>query len=198
MKSNIVVNKKTGEKVTAIYAPTKSGNLRYHIDGKPLTDKKFDSLYSIVDGNEENIFNTLVGKKVLFIENDNALENGLDEFENILKKIGVKYTVLFTASEQPFDKILSAINTHDCIVFQTQWVYDISKKIKEYMLSLLQKKIVIECYISEPSFYYKPDTIHDVYIYSCQSYWGEADKETETFYKLSDKAYWDYKNGFDS
>lgn len=146
----------------------------------------------------ENVIDTLKGKKVLFLENDSELNNGLDEFERILKGADIEYTVLFELSELPLQTITEAINSYDAIVFQTQWVYDIAKKLFEYVKALPEKKIVIECYINEPTWYYKSQhgSKHDVFIYSCQVHWGEADKETETFYKLTNKAYWDYKNGF--
>lgn len=40
--------KATGEIKTAIYATTPSGSKRYYVDGKPVSDKKFDSLYKII------------------------------------------------------------------------------------------------------------------------------------------------------
>ncbi len=147
----------------------------------------------------ENVLKTLRGKKVLFLENDHDLANGLDEFERVLKGGGIEYKVLFGLSELPLNEITEAINECDAIVFQTQWVYDIAKKLFEYVKALPTKKIVIECYINEPTWYYKSQhgSKHDVYIYTCQVHWGEADKETERFYKLTNTAYWDYKNGFD-
>ena len=147
---------------------------------------------------EQNIIATLKGKKVLFLEGDNSLENGLEEFEAILKRGDIEYTLFFNIEEKELSDITTAINNHDCIVFMTQWVYDISKTLSEYMFSLQDKKIVIEAYITEPTWYYTPkNTIHDVYIYSCMMCWGEPLKDNETFYKLSDNAYWNYENKFD-
>lgn len=147
----------------------------------------------------ENIAKTLKGKKVLFLENDNTLDNGLDEFERILKSANIEYTILFELSEKPLQSIIDSINSHDAIVFMTQWVYDIAEKLFLYIKSLKEKKIVIEAYIAEPTWYYKNQhgSKYDVYIYSCQVTWGEADKESEKFYKLTNNAYWDYKNKFD-
>jgi hypothetical protein len=83
-------------------------------------------------------------------------------------------------------------------VFQTQWVYDISKKLLEYVKSIPKKKIVVECYIYEPTWFYKRQhgSKHDVYVYSCDVLFGEENKENETFYKLTNKPYWSYKNEF--
>lgn len=80
------------------------------------------------------------------------------------------------------------------IVFQTRWLYNISKDLLAYATSMSSKKIFIEVYISEPTWYYSSQhgTHHDVYIYS--SIAGVI----ETFYKLTEKPYWDYENGFDT
>lgn len=148
---------------------------------------------------EQNIIKTLKGKKVVFLERDSSLANGLDEFERILKSSGIEYKVLFDLEEKQLEEIIKEINEHDALVFMTQWVYDISKKLFEYVKSLPEKKIVIEGYINEPTWYYSTQhgTHHDVYIYSCQVIFGKADKDTETFFKLTEKPYWDYENGFD-
>lgn len=147
----------------------------------------------------ENIINTLKGKKVLFLENDGRLDNGLDEFERILKSAGIQYCVLFELSEIPLDTITKAIDSHDAIVFQTQWVRKISTTLFDYVNGLRDKKVVIECYIHEPTWYYKKQhgSKHDVYIYTCLTDYGKANKESEEFYKLTNKPYWDYANRFD-
>ncbi|HUS48525.1 MAG TPA: hypothetical protein VMZ91_00025 [Candidatus Paceibacterota bacterium] len=144
----------------------------------------------------ENILKTLKGKKVLFLENDTSLNDGLDCFEQRLIENEIEYKTLFNLEEVPFDDILKSISECDCIVFMTQWVYEASKKIKEYMFALKDKKIVIEVYICEPTWYYKPRSAHDVYIYSCYRPWKSDPIEDEKFYKLSQKPYWDYKNKF--
>lgn len=46
MTTEIIV-KETGERKTAIYAPNSSGNMRYNVDGKFYTDKKFNQLFTI-------------------------------------------------------------------------------------------------------------------------------------------------------
>lgn len=147
----------------------------------------------------ENVVDVLKGKTVLFLENGDSLENGLDEFERILQGAGIEYTILYGLSELPVHEITTAINTHDAIVFQTCWVYDISKKLLEYVRNMYSKRIVIECYINEPTWYYasQHESKHDVYIYSCPVIFGEPDKEYECFYKLTEEPYWDYKNKFD-
>lgn len=148
---------------------------------------------------EQNIAETFKDKKVLFLENDCVLENGLDEFERILRRTGIEYRVMFDLSEQPLVDITNAISECDVIVFMTQWVYDISKTLFKYVSELEHKKSIVEVYISEPTWYYASQhgTHHDVYIYSCNVHWGEADKDTEKFYKLTEEPYWDYKNNFD-
>ena len=152
-----------------------------------------------INSPRKNIAKLLKGKKVLFLENDNGLYNGLNEFEQVLKDNKIEYKCLFDLSEQPFDTVIDAIKEYDAIVFQTQWVYDVSKKLKEYMFASTDKKIVIECVIDEPTWYYKPKSAHDVYFVKCPMYDFEAEAGDEfwEFKKLSNKPYWDYKNKFD-
>ncbi len=47
MKATTIIVKKTGEVKTAIYFATPSGNLRYHVDCKPYSDRTFDKLFVI-------------------------------------------------------------------------------------------------------------------------------------------------------
>lgn len=140
---------------------------------------------------KENIINTLLGKKVLFLENDTSLDNGLEKFEAVLKDAGIQYNVLFNLSTLPLNDILDAINTYDCIVFQTQWLTEISKKLFQYIQSLRDKKIVVEVYINEPTWFYHSEVFgkHEVFIFTSIN--------DECFYKLTNKPYWDYKNNFD-
>lgn len=48
-----VQNKVTGEIKYAVYAANTSGNMRYNVDGKFLTDKQFDKNYIIVKANQD-------------------------------------------------------------------------------------------------------------------------------------------------
>lgn len=148
----------------------------------------------------ENIIETLAEKKVLFLENSEGLYHGLDVFEELLIKHNIEYKCLFSVSEIHFDSIIAAIKECDAIVFQTTWTYDISRAITEHLVKSQDKKTVIECYISEPSWYYKPDAIHDVYICNPprRSFKKDPVKEADwEFYKLSGSAYWNYENEFD-
>ncbi len=136
----------------------------------------------------ENILATLKGKKVLFLENDNSLDNGLDVFQEILQAGNIEHKVLFGLSKMNIEDIIAHITEYDAIVFQTRWQTDASLSLSEYMFALETKKIVVEVFLGDPTWYYKPKSAHDVYIYNHILNW---------FYKLSDKPYWDYKNEFD-
>ena len=144
---------------------------------------------------KENVVSTLSGKKVLFLENDSDLDNGLETFESVLKDAGIQYKVLFNLSKLPIQQVLDEINTHDCIVFQTQWLTSISHKLFEFVQSLPEKKIVIEVYINEPTWFRHLEVFghHEVFIYKQDKY----HLLPECFYKLTNKPYWEYKNRFD-
>jgi hypothetical protein len=142
---------------------------------------------------EQNILSTLKGKKVLFLENGNTLDYGLDELEKICIRSGISYNTLFHLKYRPLDEIKEAINNCSVLIFQTTWVYDIANILEDYIRNLAEVKIVVECYIDEPTWYYSNQhgSKHEVYIYNCLS------KESESFYRLSSKPYWEYENGFD-
>jgi len=137
----------------------------------------------------------------LFLENDNGLYNGLDAVEELLQQNSIEYSCLFDLKEVPFETIIDQIGKHDAIVFQTQWVYEISHKLKEFMFASKDKKIVIECCICDPSWYYQPKAVvHDVYFVKAPHYSFEKGEDQDLFWqfkKLSNKPYWDYKNEFD-
>jgi len=192
------IERSSGKEIFAIYAANSSGNMRLNVNGKFYSDRQFSKLFDSIQKNpQQNIANVLKGKKVLFLENDNGLYNGLEAFEAILKQNKIKYKCLFEVSEMPLEKIIKAIGSFDAIIFQTQWVYPVSKKLYEYMAALQEKKIVIECFINEPTWYYKPDVVHDVYIYAYQDLQELWEGNGHKFYKLSETAYWDYINKFD-
>ena len=144
----------------------------------------------------ENFLETVKDKTILFIENDNGLYNGLDIIEETLIENKIKYNCLFDVSSLPVEYIKKQIECADVIIFQTTWTYEVSKQIHDFIASIKNdNKIIIENYINEPSWYYKPDVIHDVFI--CKTpieTWEDMEWE---FYKLSDDPYWDYENKFD-
>lgn len=147
----------------------------------------------------QNIIETLKGKKVLFLENSNSLEYGLKEFEKILKEANIKYKTLFKLQDLQPPIIMEAIDNYEAIVFQTTWKTSISREIYDYVGSLSEKKIIVECFLKEPTWYYASQhgTHHDVYLYSCPVFYDKVKKEEEEFYKLTEKAYWNYENKFD-
>jgi len=54
MKTINVQNKITGQIHVAVYTFTPSGNLRYNVDGKFYTDKKFDQTFKILSNEINN------------------------------------------------------------------------------------------------------------------------------------------------
>lgn len=158
-----------------------------------MSGKKKATPNLIINTPKQNVVNVLSGKKVLFIENDSSLENGLEYLEMVIKDNDIEYKKIFKASLKPLATIIDNINEYDAIVFMTQWLTETSKILTEYVRSLQTKKTVIQVYINEPTWYYASQhgSIHDVYIYQ------NMDGKYENFYKLTDKAYWDYENKFD-
>jgi hypothetical protein len=143
---------------------------------------------------KQNIVSLLTHKKVLFLEGDNGLYHGLEKVEQILIDAGIEYKALFNVRERPIDDIVAHIMQYDAIIFQTQWVYQVSQEIKKFAFGMKSKRIFIECYLSDPTWYFKPKVAHDVYILKAPLQWQT--EEDMKFYKLSQKPYWDYKNKF--
>lgn len=145
----------------------------------------------------ENLLNVLQGKKVLFIENDHGLYNGLERLEDFLKENKIEYKCLFDVQKMPFENIVKAISENDAIVFQTQWVYEIARKLSQFLQDYKEKKIVIEVPVgADPTWYYLPKgVVHDLYFLQLanKDTWYQEDK----FLKITDKPYWDYENNFD-
>lgn len=146
----------------------------------------------------ENIVKTLIGKKVLFLENGTGLEECSEEFQKLLNANSIENKVLEDIAEMDFKIVLDEITKADAIAFETQWVYEISKKLHDYLLKSKDKKAVIECYVNEPTWSRKPKSVHDVFIFTCDPVSIELGGGTPyEFYKLSNKGFWDYKNKFD-
>lgn len=146
---------------------------------------------------QENILSVLKDKSILFIENDMGLYNGLDKVEELLIENKIKYNCLFDVSSLPLEYVKKQIEWSNVIIFQTTWTYEVSKQIHDFIASIKNdNKIIIEHYVNEPSWYYKPDVAHDVYI--CRTPLRDLDDIDDwEFYLLSEEPYWDYENKFD-
>jgi len=151
-------------------------------------------------GPKQNFLETVQGKKVLFLENDLSLNYGLQYVHRILQLNSIENKIIYQVNEVDkvgeLQSVINAIEEYDVIIFMSQWVYDTSLKLRKYAFDMKNKKIFIECYISEPTWYYKPNVVHDVYVLKPQQYDFE-DESFWRFYKLSDKAFWAYENKFD-
>lgn len=113
----------------------------------------------------EKLQSVLYKKDCLFLERGNYLEDCIRLFYNWIVENKIEHNILFDLSNANLDYIKNQINRFDVIVFQTTWTYEISHTLYEYLKNLKDKKIIIECYINEPSWYYKPKgIIHDVFI----------------------------------
>jgi hypothetical protein len=113
---------------------------------------------------KQNLSKVLKGKKILFIENDRGLYNGLDFLVEYFKKAKITYDCLFQADEKPIEDVLKAISETDVIIFQTTWRTDTRKKLSNFLYESKDKKIIIEHCINDPHWYYQPDgVVHDIY-----------------------------------
>lgn len=125
--------------------------------------------------------------QILFLENDYGLHNSVGEFYKWTVENKIRTHALFNISALPFEYIEGMIDWYDLIVFETQWVYEISERLKKHISELKSKKTILECYTGQPTWSQKPDVIHDVYILNS----GNDDMKYWKLHQLKkDKHYW--------
>lgn len=114
------------------------------------------------------MIDVLKNKEILILERDQSLSYQLLKFLEYCRENKLCINTLYSIQDVPFSYIQKQIDWFDVIVYQTTWTYEISHKISEYLRKNKSKKIVIECYMSEPSFYRKPKgVVHDMYNWTC-------------------------------
>jgi hypothetical protein len=148
---------------------------------------------------EQNIVDTLKGKKILLLENDYSIPSYVKVFTNILDRNGIEFTSLTGLERFASDHILMTIKNHDAIVFSSQWITPLSVQLRDYIRRMKDKKIFVEIYIYEPTWYYKSqhNSVHDVFVFRTDTSYSEDKYKYVKFYKLTNKPYWEYKNEFD-
>lgn len=151
----------------------------------------------------ENLLGVVKDKAILFLENDEDLSIDLEHVETFLKENKVDYKTLNGLPKLDFEVIAEAIKAADVIIFQSTWTTVIVSKLKDFITGLKDTKQVIEVYMDNPHWYYKPDTLHDVYILRTHSYLWDPMYEDDPlgywqFHKLHSKIpIWKFKNKFD-
>ena len=105
------------------------------------------------------------GRRILFLENDFTMHNSIGNFWLWCKENKIEYNCLYNVRKLPIEYTLEQVDWFNVIAFQSQWVYEESFKLKEAIAGMKDKKTVVECYISEPTWYYKPkNVVHDVFV----------------------------------
>lgn len=136
----------------------------------------------------KQMLKTFANKRVLFLENDFTMHNSIGNFWLWCREHKIEHNCLYNIAKLPLEYTLEQIEWFDVIAFQTQWVYEISKQLETALTKSKDKKIIVECYISEPSWYRKPNVVHDVFVLDSHYY----DMDTWKFNKLRlKKAYWE-------
>jgi len=135
----------------------------------------YEDLEKIIDNElHRKLLKITKGKRVLFLENDFTMHNAVGNFYDWCKLTNTEHNCLFNIGKLPLQYILEQIDWFDIISFQTTWTYKISHVLEEEIKKLKSKKIVIECYTNEPSYYRKPKGIkHD--LYTLNSYGDDMD-----------------------
>lgn len=126
----------------------------------------------MITGVKKELKKLLKGKRILFIEGDNGLYNYVGEFEKFLVRNKIPYHTILNAGEMSLKGIQKLVNAHDVIVWQSQYVSQTALDIMDLLFndklttpqgqgaSIEQypqnAKILLECYIVDPLYWYKP------------------------------------------
>lgn len=107
-------------------------------------------------------------QRVLFLENDFTLNHAVGNFFKWCIDNKIEYNALFNLQKLSTDYVLEQVQWFDVIAFQTQWVDDNARELKTKIASMKESKKIIECYIHEPTWFYKPNgVVHDVFVLDC-------------------------------
>ena len=128
--------------------------------------------------------------EILFLENSSSLDSCAENLRRILIDLKIPHNCLYNISDLPWEYIKEQIYTHNVLAFQTTGTYEITRTITKHLFEVKEKKKIIECYISEPKFIFKPEGIpHDVWILN-----SACDTMTDWKYckqLREDKGYWE-------
>lgn len=121
-------------------------------------------------GISDKLHDILAGKRILFIENDSSLDYSVGKFYRWTLAHGIDSYALFKVKELPLEFTASKIIEYDVIVYMSQYVYESTHQLIEFVKSLPASKTIIECYISEPKWYGIPKGAEHHNIYTLDSY----------------------------
>ena len=123
----------------------------------------------------KEMLKTFSGKDILFLENDNQLHGPVGNFEFWLIENKIKYNALYSVNDLSLEYIKGQIDYADVIAFETTWTYEVSRNIETFLTASKSKKIIVECYTNEPSWWVKPKgVVHDMY--ALNSYGDDMDE----------------------
>lgn len=114
----------------------------------------------------QKLKNIIGNKKILFIENSSFLDNSIGNFYHWTIEEGIDSFCLFSIKNIPLDFIKAKIIEYDVIAFQSQFVYQNSLLLKDFVTELQIEKTIIGCSISHV-ISYNPSKIHTFYNLDC-------------------------------
>lgn len=143
---------------------------------------------------EEKVLDLFKEKETLFIENDWGLYNTVGVLEQFLIENKCQYHTILDLERISMEVIISTIEMHDIIVFESQYVGERAQELLKFLYNdKSMKKKVVECYIHEPHWWRKPKGIlSDMYVLTTSQEWDDNDFEEWEFNKLRvEKAIWE-------
>lgn len=116
----------------------------------------------------EAILEVCRGKRIAFLENGTSLDDECSALAKLFVEAKIKFDCIFDIEKKGFVDVLTQCRNVDVIIYQTTWLYPVSKELKKAFMSIKEiefKKSFIEIYVNEPTFDSKPEKIiHDMYI----------------------------------
>lgn len=152
------------------------------IQGRPSPDNVWCSHIPLKFKNYAEITKELksliAGKKILFLENDSILDNSVGNFYRWTLENKIDSFCLFDIRHLPKEFIAAKIIEYDLIAFQSQFVYEESRALVEFVKGLKIPKTFIEC---QPESHFNKSTApqHQIFALDCMS--GDAYWEWELF-----------------
>ena len=150
---------------------------------------------------KEFLIKEMKGKEILFIEGDTFLTHSVEKLANFFIENKIGYNTILNAGEMSLKGIQEMVDNYDVIIWESQYVTETADNIMGLLFSdkltrwqaqgANVPKILIECAIRDPLYYYKPDTKKRFWYMTSIS--RSSGREWELYEIEKEKPYWSKK-----
>jgi len=156
----------------------------------------------MIENVQDFLIKELKGKEILFIEGDIFLTNSVEKLANFFIENQIGYNTILNAGEMSLKGIQEMVNNYDVIIWESQYVTETADNIMGLLFSdkltrweaqgANVPKILIECAIGDPLYYYKPDTKKRFWYMTSIS--RSSGREWKLYEIEKEKPYWSKKD----